>query len=50
MQYKRLGKAGVKASKLCSGTTIYGQQVEAADAIQIMRRAVDLMDIADTYA
>jgi len=53
MKYKRLGKAGVKVSELCLGTMIYGQQVEEAAAIRIMRRAIDLginfLDTADTY-
>jgi aryl-alcohol dehydrogenase-like predicted oxidoreductase len=53
MKYKRLGKAGVKVSELCLGTMIYGQQVEEAPAIKIIRRAVDLginfLDTADTY-
>lgn len=53
MQYKRLGKAGVKVSELCLGTMIYGQQVEATASIKIMRRAIDLginfLDTADTY-
>jgi aryl-alcohol dehydrogenase-like predicted oxidoreductase len=53
MKYKRLGKAGVKVSELCLGTMIYGQQVEEAPAIKIIRRAIDrginFLDTADTY-
>lgn len=53
MKYKNLGKTGVKVSELCLGTMIYGQQVDEATAIKIIKRAVDLginfIDTADVY-
>jgi aryl-alcohol dehydrogenase-like predicted oxidoreductase len=53
MKYKNLGKTGVKVSELCLGTMIYGQQVDEASSIKIIKRAVDLginlIDTADVY-
>ena len=53
VKYKRLGKTGVQVSELCLGTMIYGEQVDAATAIQIIRRALDrginFIDTANVY-
>ncbi len=53
VKYKRLGRTGVQVSELCLGTMIYGEQVDAATAIQIIRRALDgginFIDTANVY-
>jgi len=53
MKYKTLGRTGVKVSELCLGTMIYGQQVDEATSITILKRAVELginfIDTADVY-
>jgi aryl-alcohol dehydrogenase-like predicted oxidoreductase len=53
VKYKRLGKTGVQVSELCLGTMIYGEQVDEATAIQIIRRALDrginFIDTANVY-
>ena len=45
MQYKRVGRTGLKISEITLGTMIFGNQVNEADAIKIMdlaRRLVQL--------
>jgi len=53
MKYKSLGKTGLKVSELCLGTMIFGQQVDEATAMKIIKRAIDLginfIDTADVY-
>jgi len=53
MEYKRLGKWGVKVSELCLGTMIFGSQVDEAASTEIISRAVDLginfIDTANVY-
>ncbi len=53
MKYKNLGRAGVKVSELCLGTMIYGQQVDEATSIKILKRAlehgINFIDTADVY-
>lgn len=53
MEYRRLGKAGVKVSRLCLGTMMFGGQTSDDDSIQIIHRAVDeginFLDTADIY-
>lgn len=54
MQYRNLGRAGVKVSPLCLGTMMFGNQTDEADSIRIMHKALDLsinfFDTADMYA
>jgi len=53
VEYKRLGKSGVKVSSLCLGTMEFGAKIDEATAIKIVKRAVDLginfIDTADMY-
>lgn len=56
MQYKRLGRAGVKVSKICLGTAFRGfwhGQTDEATCIRVVDRAIDLgcnfIDCANYY-
>jgi len=53
MQYKRLGRTGLKVSELCLGTMIFGSQVDGAEATNIIKAALDagvnFFDTADQY-
>lgn len=53
MQYRNLGRAGVKVPPLCLGTMMFGGQTSEADSIRIMHRALDLginfFDTANMY-
>jgi len=49
MEYRRLGRAGVKISRLCLGTNNFGAQVDEETTMRIIKRAVDLgVNIIDT--
>lgn len=54
MQYRKLGRTGLKVSEICLGTMTYGDQVGEAEAINIMKKALDaginFFDTADVYA
>ena len=53
MDYTHLGRSGVSVSRLCLGTMNFGAFTDAADAHQIMDRAVEhginFFDTANTY-
>jgi aryl-alcohol dehydrogenase-like predicted oxidoreductase len=53
MDYRNLGRTGLKVSPLCLGTMNFGPQTSEADAFRIMDRALDLginfFDTADVY-
>ncbi len=53
MQYRKLGRAGVKVSPLCLGTMMFGGQTSEADSIQIihaaLERGINFVDTADMY-
>jgi aryl-alcohol dehydrogenase-like predicted oxidoreductase len=53
MEYRRLGKAGVKVSRLCLGTMMFGGQTSEPDSIRIIHRAhdegINFVDTADMY-
>ena len=53
MQYKRVGRTGLKISEITLGTMIFGKQVNEDDAIKIMDLAFDKgitsFDTADAY-
>lgn len=53
MQYRPLGRAGVKVSPLCLGTMNFGPQTTEADSFAIMDKALELginfFDTADVY-
>ena len=54
MQYRRLGRAGVKVSPLCLGTMMFGGPTSELDSIAIMHRAIELginfLDTANMYS
>ncbi len=53
MQHTRLGRTGLKVSRLCLGTMTFGLQIDEAAAVAIMDRAseagVTFIDTADVY-
>jgi len=53
MQYKKVGRTGLKISEITLGTMIFGKQVNEADAIKIMdlafERGITSFDTADGY-
>ncbi|HAH49369.1 MAG TPA: NADP-dependent oxidoreductase, partial [Planctomycetaceae bacterium] len=42
MDYRNLGKAGVRVSPVCLGTMMFGGPTSEADSIAIMHKAIDL--------
>jgi aryl-alcohol dehydrogenase-like predicted oxidoreductase len=53
MQYTRLGRTGLKVSRLCLGTMNFGPQTSEEDSFRIMDRAhelgINFFDTADVY-
>ena len=53
MDYRLLGRTGVRVSPLCLGTMMFGGQTTEADSIRIIHKALDLglnfFDTADMY-
>ena len=53
MQYRNLGKSGLKVSPLCLGTMMFGDNTDAAEAERIVAAAreagVNFLDTADVY-
>jgi aryl-alcohol dehydrogenase-like predicted oxidoreductase len=54
MEYRRLGRTGLKVSTICLGTMQFGWSTDEAAAHRIMSRAVELgcnfLDTADVYS
>ncbi len=54
MDYRQLGRTGVRVSPLCLGTMMFGGQTTAADSTRIVHKALDLglnfIDTADMYS
>lgn len=56
MEYRRLGRSGVKTSPLCLGTMMFGQRgnPDHADCVRIIHRALDaginFVDTANVYS
>src|SRR5512133_3673547 len=54
MEYRSLGRTGVKVSPLGLGTANFGDSTDAATATQIIERALDaginLIDTANSYS
>src|SRR5579864_4307519 len=56
MEYRKLGRTGVKVSPLCLGTMMFGQRGNADqdDCVRIIHRALDaglnFIDTADVYS
>lgn len=53
MEYVNLGRAGVKVSRLCLGTMMFGGATDAAESTRIIHRALDqginFIDTANMY-
>jgi aryl-alcohol dehydrogenase-like predicted oxidoreductase len=53
MEYRNLGRAGVKVSRLCLGTMMFGGPTNERDSIEIIHRAMDdginFIDTANVY-
>ncbi|MGI9385331.1 MAG: aldo/keto reductase [Methyloligellaceae bacterium] len=53
MEYRKLGRSGLRVSKLCLGTMTFGGRTDAAASNQIIAQAreqgVNFMDTADAY-
>jgi aryl-alcohol dehydrogenase-like predicted oxidoreductase len=53
MDYRLLGRTGIRVSPLCLGTMMFGGQTIEADSIQIVHRAlesgINFVDTADMY-
>jgi len=54
MDFRLLGRTGVRVSPLCLGTMMFGAQTSEADSIRIIHKALDLginfVDTADMYS
>ncbi len=53
MEYRKMGRTGLKVSSLCLGTMTFGKQIDEPASIRIIERALDLgvnfIDTADMY-
>src|SRR6267142_1568443 len=53
MQHVRLGRTGLKVSRLCLGTMTFGLQIDEPSAVAVLDRAaaggVTFIDTADVY-
>jgi len=53
MDYRRLGRSGLKVSSLCLGAMMFGDQTSEADSLEIIASAreagVNFIDTADAY-
>ena len=53
MEYRNLGRTGVKVSKFCLGCMYYGDRTSEADSIAIINKAIDsginFLDTSNTY-
>lgn len=53
MQYRKMGRTGLKVSAICLGTMTFGNQVGEVDAIDIINHAfasgINFFDTADAY-
>jgi aryl-alcohol dehydrogenase-like predicted oxidoreductase len=54
MQYRRLGRSGLKVSEICLGTMTFGHGTDAAEADRMVKAALDagviFFDTADGYS
>ncbi|HET7607857.1 MAG TPA: aldo/keto reductase, partial [Gammaproteobacteria bacterium] len=54
MEYRNLGRTGVKVSQLCLGTMMFGRSANEQDSIAIvhaaLERGVNFVDTADAYS
>ena len=53
MEYRKMGKTGLKVSSFCLGTMTFGRQVDEKESIRIIQTAIDsgvnFIDTADMY-
>jgi aryl-alcohol dehydrogenase-like predicted oxidoreductase len=53
MQYRKLGRSGLKVSPLCLGTMMFGEQADETTSARIIARAkeagINFIDTADAY-
>lgn len=53
MDHVAVGRSGLRVSRICLGTMVFGSQVDEPDAFAVMDRAADLgldfIDVADVY-
>ena len=53
MEYRKMGRTGLKVSSFCLGTMMFGKQVDESESIRIIHKAVDeginFIDTADMY-
>jgi aryl-alcohol dehydrogenase-like predicted oxidoreductase len=53
MEYRKMGRTGLKVSVFCLGTMTFGRQVDEKESLRIMERALDVgvnfIDTADMY-
>ena len=53
MKYTKLGRTGILVSEMCLGTNTFGEQVDEAESIKIIKSAitagVNFIDTADSY-
>jgi aryl-alcohol dehydrogenase-like predicted oxidoreductase len=54
MEYRALGRTGVRVSQICLGTMMFGYRTDRAESIRIIEHALDqgvnFVDTADVYA
>ena len=54
MDYRRLGKSGLKVSELCLGSMTFGRESREETSVQMMNRFVEtggtFIDTADVYS
>jgi aryl-alcohol dehydrogenase-like predicted oxidoreductase len=54
MQYKKMGRTGLKVSPICLGTMVYGDQIPEAESIRLIKSAlaagINFLDTAPVYA
>lgn len=54
MEYRKMGRTGLKVSAFCLGTMTFGKQIDEAESLRIVARAIDagitFIDAADMYA
>lgn len=53
MKYRKLGRTGLMVSEICLGTMTYGNQIDEAESLKLVRWALDaginFVDVADMY-
>src|SRR5512138_3387080 len=54
MEYRKVGRTGLKVSSFCLGTMMFGRQVSEQESLRIIQHAIDVgvnfIDTADMYA